>query len=126
MAVAPVDLDRPASPWDGIACVGDTAAMIPPLCGDGMAMALRSAELCAAPAHDYLAGRLPLSGWQLAYQSAWYAEFKSPLRTGRILQKAANRPALFHVMIGLGRFAPSIVTRLVKATRSLPAQPQAH
>ena len=48
-AVASVDTQRSPAPWDAetaAACVGDTAAMIPPLAGDGMAMALRSAELC--------------------------------------------------------------------------------
>lgn len=122
-AVAPVYLDRPATPWDGIACVGDTAVMIPPLCGDGMAMALRSAELCGEPAHRFLTGELSLSGWQSAYQQAWHTEFDQPLRIGRYLQKASNLPLLLNGVIRFGHFFPWVVKQMVKATRPLPAQP---
>ena len=61
VAVAPVDTGRPATPWQGFARVGDAATMIPPLCGDGMAMALRAAELCAPLAHDFLRGHTSLA-----------------------------------------------------------------
>jgi flavin-dependent dehydrogenase len=47
VTVAAVDTAQPALPWDGFARLGDAVTLIPPLCGDGMAMALRSAELCA-------------------------------------------------------------------------------
>ena len=61
-AVAPVDTRRPAYPWNGLPLLGDTAAMIAPLVGDGMAMALRSAELCGPLVDSYLQGMLLLAG----------------------------------------------------------------
>jgi flavin-dependent dehydrogenase len=64
ITVAPVDVYRPATPWDGVACLGDAAAMIPPLCGDGMAMALRSTALCAPLAHAYLRRRAATASYQ--------------------------------------------------------------
>ncbi len=118
VAVAPIDTNRPASPWDGMACLGDTAVMIPPLCGDGMAMALRSAELCAPLAHDFLRGYLSLADWQVAYQASWHAEFDQPVRLGRTLQAVLNMPLLSDAFVGLGRLAPPLVTALVQATRS--------
>jgi flavin-dependent dehydrogenase len=118
IAVAPVDLSRPALSWDGVACLGDTAVMIPPLCGDGIAMALRSAELCAPLAHDFLQGHLSLTDWQAAYQSSWHAEFDQPVRLGRYLQVILDLPLLSDAFIGLGRLMPPLVTALVQATRS--------
>lgn len=117
VAVAPVDVYRPAAPWDGVACVGDTAVMIPPLSGDGMAMALRSAELCAPLAHDFLRGRLSLAGWQDRYCRAWHQEFDRPLWVSRILQRALLLPGLGDGLIGLGRLAPFLAQGLVHATR---------
>jgi flavin-dependent dehydrogenase len=92
--------------------------MIPPLCGDGMAMALRSAELCAPLAHNFLQGQLSLADWQAAYQASWHAEFDQPVRVGRTLQAMLNLPLLADALIGLGRLAPPLVTVLVQATRS--------
>jgi flavin-dependent dehydrogenase len=117
VAVAPVDIQRPAAPWDGMACLGDTAVMIPPLCGDGMAMALRSAELCVPLAHDFLCGRLSLTAWAAAYCSAWQAEFERPTRLGRYLQAILGIPLLSEAILGLGRLAPPLAKTLVRATR---------
>jgi flavin-dependent dehydrogenase len=117
-AVAAVDPNRPGTPWDGVACLGDTAVMIPPLCGDGMAIALRSAELCAPLAHNFLQGQLSLADWQVGYQASWHAEFDQPVRVGRYLQAMLNLPLLADALIGLGRLAPPLVTALVQATRS--------
>jgi flavin-dependent dehydrogenase len=115
--VAPVDTLRPARPWAGVACLGDTAAMIPPLSGDGMAMALRSAELCAPPADDFLRGSLSLAGWASAYSGAWQAEFKQRLGLGRTLQTLLAKPVVGEVLVGLGRWWPGAADYLVRATR---------
>ena len=117
LAVAPVDTFRRAAPWAGIPCVGDTAAMIPPLCGDGMAMALRSAEICAPLADAYLAGALTRSGWAAAYTNQWQAEFGSRLRVGRTLQRLLAAPGLAEGLLQVGRFAPALVRLLVRSTR---------
>jgi flavin-dependent dehydrogenase len=117
VAVAPVDVNRPASPWEDVACLGDTAVMIPPLCGDGLAMALRSAELCAPLAHDFLEGRLSLAGWQAAYQAAWHIEFDRLIQMGRCLQAVLSLPLLSDAVIGLGHLVPALTTYLIQATR---------
>lgn len=116
-SVAPVDTYRLAAPWDGIACVGDAAVMIPPLCGDGMAMALRSAELCAPLAHAFLQGALSLDGWAAAYQKTWHAEFDQRLRIARLLQRALNIPWLSNLGVDVGRLIPGLGAYLVQATR---------
>jgi flavin-dependent dehydrogenase len=123
VAVAPVDTHRSASPWAGVACLGDTAVMIPPLCGDGMAMALRSAELCAPMAHEYLQSKLSLANWRAAYQASWHAEFDRPVWLGRALQTILNLPMLADAFMSLGRLAPFLVTTLFRATRSTPSHP---
>ncbi len=115
--VAPVDTGRPAMPWDGVACVGDTAVMLPPLCGDGMAMALRSAELCAPLADAFLHGEISLAAWAATYQKLWHAEFRQRVRTGRFLQRVLAQPLLADTLVRLGRAAPPLATYFVNATR---------
>ena len=91
--------------------------MLPPLCGDGMAMALRSAELCASLAHAFLQGELSLPAWASHYQQAWQAEFSRRVRTGRLLQRLFAMPLLADLMVGVGRIAPPLATHFVNATR---------
>ena len=116
VSVAPVDPYRPAGPWDGVACVGDSAVMIPPLCGDGMAMALRSAELCVPLAHAFLQGSLSLNTWAERYCKLWHAEFDQRLRLGRFLQKVFNVSLLADLSIGAARLMPVLGTYLIQAT----------
>jgi flavin-dependent dehydrogenase len=123
VSVAPVDIHRPAKPWDRMACLGDTAVMIPPLCGDGMAMALHSATLCAPLAHNFLRGHLSLAAWATAYQSAWQAEFGRAVRFGRYLQMMLNAPVLAEAVLGLGRLVPPLARMLVRATRGGASAP---
>ena len=120
--VAPVHTERRAQPWDGVACLGDTAAMIPPLCGDGMAMALQTAALCAPLADEFLHGRRTLVDWQQSYSREWHVAFDTRLRVGRILQNGLGWPRVGDAMLDLGRILPSVATYLVRATRgSVPS-----
>jgi len=117
VAVGAVDTERPTVLWDGCARLGDAATMIPPLCGDGQAMAIHAAELCAPLADDMLAGRRSLAAWEAAYAAAWHAEYDRPLRTARRLQALLARPRLGDGLISLGTLLPGLAQRLVLATR---------
>ncbi len=117
VAVAPVDTGQPAVAWDRFARIGDAAVMIPPLCGDGMAMALRAAEVCAPLANDFLRGDRSLESWGAAYPAAWHHEFDRPVRMGRRLQALLGRPGLGSALLGLGAVLRPLPAWLVRATR---------
>lgn len=116
-AVSPVDLNRKPLAWDMIPQVGDAAMMIPPLCGDGMSMALRSAYLCTPLADSYLRGEISLGGWQYEYTRSINREFKRPLRWGRFLQWLFGVPVVPRLLPVAAQLAPSLAAGLVQATR---------
>lgn len=116
-AVAPVDTYGEPAPWSDYPRVGDAVAMIPPLCGDGMAMALRAAELCADTTHSYLAGQTTLLQWRDRYETLWRAEFSGRLRLGRRVQRALSVPLLNDVLLASGGVFPAVAQYLVHATR---------
>lgn len=118
LSAAPVDLWRTAEPWDSIACVGDAAAMIPPLAGDGIAAALRSVELCAPLAQDYLRGELTLEQWEQLYRRRWHASFDRPLALARRLEAALGVRLVSDLLLGLGGLLPPAAGTLAKLTRS--------
>ena len=114
---AAVDTSRPATPWQGAPCIGDAAAMITPLCGDGMAMALSASELCVPLADAFLCGQISRTEWAQSYSSAWHNEFTRRIQVGRLLQDALAKPLLADLLIGIGRFAPPLTSSLFAATR---------
>jgi flavin-dependent dehydrogenase len=116
-AVAPIDLDRKPVAWDTVPHVGDAALMIPPLCGDGMSVALRSASCCATFADSYLHGQISLARWQHEYSQSIQRETKGPLKWGRFLQRLFGMPFLPRLLPGLAQLAPGSAIALVQATR---------
>lgn len=117
VTVAAVDTAQPATPWDSGARLGDAVTMIPPLCGDGMAMALRSAELCAPLAHAYLCGSSSLAAWARHYRQQWHREFDHIVLVGRALQACLIRPGLAESMLVLGNLLPLATRQAVRFTR---------
>ncbi|GAA0390771.1 NAD(P)/FAD-dependent oxidoreductase [Paenibacillus motobuensis] len=123
-AIAPVYLQHKPAPWDGLPRLGDASAMIAPLCGDGMSMALRSAALCAPLADSFLRGSISLLEWEQRYTQAIRQEFASPLRWGSLLQWLMSKPTVQQLLPSAARFAPLLANGLVQATRLKPLEPQ--
>lgn len=121
VTVAAVDTGRPTVLWDGCARLGDAATMIPPLCGDGQAMAIHAAALCAPLVDEVLAGQRTIGQWQAAYSRAWHAEYDQPLRTARRLQALLAHPQISEALLGAGRLLPTIAQQMVLATRGAGA-----
>jgi flavin-dependent dehydrogenase len=117
VSVAPVDTADAPTPWHGAARLGDAAVMIPPLCGDGQAMALRSAEICAPLAGAALRGELTLAEWEAAYRRAWRAEFLARLRAARALQAALTAPGIAGAALAAGALFPPLARAMVHVTR---------
>lgn len=122
-AIAPVYLQHKPTPWNGLPRIGDAAAMIAPLCGDGMSMALRSAALCAPLADSFLRGSISLLEWEQRYTHAIRQEFARPLRWASLLQWFMSKPTVQELLPSAARFAPLLANSLFRATRLKPLEP---
>lgn len=100
-----------------IALIGDAAGMIAPLCGDGMAMALRSAEIIAPLAGSFLAGEIEGEAFRSYYSRAWRQEFGLRLAIGQVAHPTSFSPPLAHAALGLLRAAPAVGRWLIRKTR---------
>ncbi|MDQ1914610.1 FAD-dependent monooxygenase [Paenibacillus sp. GD4] len=116
-AVAPVMPGRRICAWDKSPHVGDAAAVISPLSGDGMALALRSAELTAEYADRYLRGSLTLSGWRRQYEAQLRTEWTGPLRWSSLLQTALQSRSLAPLLLRLGSVTPWLTSMCIRRTR---------
>ncbi|MFD0588983.1 NAD(P)/FAD-dependent oxidoreductase [Paenibacillus sp. GCM10027627] len=116
-AVSPVRISPNPVPWKSGPLVGDAICRIPPLCGDGMSMALRSSELCAMYADRLLKGDCTIADLERGYSAAISAEFAGPLKWGVFAQSLLSSPLLASVLPGLARLAPGAVVGMFQATR---------
>ncbi len=102
---------------NGVLMVGDAAAAIPPLCGDGMSMALQAAELLAPLAHQFLSGDFTGTALCRAYERQWRRRFQPRLWVGQGIQPFFLTPHWGEIaMTALNRF-PGMGRQLIRWTR---------
>ena len=104
--------------FDGDICmVGDSAGMITPLCGDGMGMALRAAELVVPLVNSVLGGNLSREGFKRQYTSDWNREFRYRLWLGRLLHVSFINANLASLGVNLCHTFPTLGKMFIEATR---------
>jgi len=116
-SIAPVHLSLHPLAWHVIPHLGDAAVVIPPLCGDGMSIALRSSYLCCALADRYLRGEISLSRWKEEYTQAIQHEFGGLIRRGRLAHTLCSKPQVTRWFPSAVRLYPPLGKYFVKATR---------
>ncbi len=100
---------------DGVVLVGDAAAFMDPLTGQGVYLALRGAELAAAAILRSLTGGSPTARALAGYEWARRREFGASFLLSRILQHLAFRPAVLHRAIRRMVAHPDLARRLIHA-----------
>jgi len=97
--------------------IGDALTMIPPVTGNGMSMAIESADLSIQPLVDWSRGRL---GWNSTSQKVAALldqTFAPRLRHARWLQHAMFDPLAQSLVWNLSRLIPSFPSLLFRMTR---------
>ncbi|MEC0201259.1 FAD-dependent oxidoreductase [Paenibacillus lautus] len=116
VSIAPLRLSHTPHPWSEYPHIGDAMLMLPPLCGDGMSVALRSSWLCSGWTHKYLNGELNFEQWRDQYTLEANHTFTELLRRARRIQNLAfAKTNRFYP--GIARMIPGLASYIVKATR---------
>ena len=95
---------------------GDTAGLITPLCGNGMAMAIRSAHILSENIHLYFTKKWSREQLENNYQQQWQINFKHRLWAGRNLQKLFGNKIVSELAIGFLKDRKKIIEKLIEAT----------
>ena len=106
---------------DHILMCGDSAGMIHPLAGNGMGMAIRSAqivsELILAYPHGEIKSRDEL---ERAYSKAWKNEFGFRLKAGRIIARLFRLGIITDLLMRIILIFPSILPYIITKTHGKP------
>jgi len=116
-AVSQVPLMRKSRFAGGVCMIGDSAGMIAPLCGDGMAMALQTANLVTPLAAEYLDDQRSAASFRRAYRWKWTDTFGRRMRLGRWIHAAAFRPGAARFLVQSCRLLPPLARWLIRTTR---------
>ncbi|MGB5820035.1 MAG: NAD(P)/FAD-dependent oxidoreductase [Saonia sp.] len=121
LSIAQVSFHQKNAVEDHIMMCGDTAGLIHPLCGNGMAMAIHSAKIASELICSYLNNkkysRIQLEG---AYIQQWNNVFKQRLQMGRWLQSLLLNERLSAIAFGSIAKSPWLLKNLIQRTHGNP------
>jgi flavin-dependent dehydrogenase len=97
--------------------VGDSAGLIHPLCGNGMAMAINSARIFSEIVLDqFQKEKFNRNEMELEYTKKWHSEFGTRMRTGAMIQKVLLHPLASKIGFKLAKTFPVILPKIIKKT----------
>lgn len=106
-----------------IIMIGDSAGLIHPLCGNGMAMAIQSAKICAESIADFLRGELKSrEQFEEKYVKEWNRNFKRRMQIGKILSEVFKERKLTEPAMRVLTYFPSLIPLIIKQTHGKPIQ----
>ncbi|NUY79928.1 NAD(P)/FAD-dependent oxidoreductase [Flavobacterium sp. MAH-1] len=103
-----------------ILMIGDTAGLIHPLCGNGMAMAIHSAKLASECVNDYLESGVSRQKMEENYADIWNYNFKKRLKTGRLLAAILQKQGVSRLLLRTLSLFPSLLPQIIRMTHGKP------
>jgi flavin-dependent dehydrogenase len=100
---------------------GDTAGLIHPLCGNGMSMAIRSAQIASQLIIRYFNAEIKSRTiLEKQYQKAWSDAFKFRLSVGQLIASLFRKDHLAEILMVFLRWFPGILPRIIQLTHGKP------
>lgn len=96
--------------------IGDSAGMITPLCGNGMAMAMHAALIASNLSVAYLSKSISRDVMERQYAATWNKVFSNRLWAGRNIQKLFGSPVMSSIAIGLALYSKPLARYIIRNT----------
>lgn len=116
LTISQVSFQKKYAVENHILMIGDSAGLIHPLCGNGMAMAIHSAKLASEATIDYLQNKSSRAEMEANYRKQWNLNFKKRIRTGRALGKLLEQENLAQFILKIVAQFPSLLTFIINKT----------
>lgn len=121
ISISQISFEQKSPVENHLLMIGDTAGLIHPLCGNGMAMAVHSAKIASELIIDYMDGKIPSrKALENAYVLQWNAAFRSRLRTGRWLAGILRSEKLSAIVMQILTRFPVLLSGIIRKTHGKP------
>jgi len=100
---------------------GDSAGMIHPLCGNGMSMAIQSAQLASKLILNYLNGEIETrKEFEKQYLSQWKRKFSLRLKAGHFIAMLFRKDRIASFLLQILKKLPFLLPIIIKQTHGKP------
>lgn len=120
ISISQINFNKKTIVEEGVLMLGDAAGTIPPLCGNGMSMALHSSKIAATLIDQFLSGTISRLQMEQFYQKSWNKEFGARLRFGRLLQRFFGQSSVTNLFVRLFKTFPFLASSVIKKTHGKP------
>lgn len=121
LSIAQISFERKKAVENHVLMCGDTAGLIHPLCGNGMAMAIHSAKLAADQVVIFLEkANFTREDMEKEYQALWEKNFKNRLWMGRQLQTLMMHTNWFNFGMNTVANSKLMLRSLIRNTHGNP------
>jgi len=122
LSISQISFDRKSPVEQHMLMCGDSAGMIHPLCGNGMSMAIRSAQIASELILDYFENGISRSSLELSYTKAWNQQFKNRLKVGHLVAKVFDHPKISEAALSALKKMPFLMPFIIQQTHGKPMQ----
>lgn len=121
LTISQISFDKKNPVENHILMIGDTAGLIHPMCGNGMAMAMHSAKIASELVLDFYSGKITSHALlEKKYKQEWKKHFSSRLFMGRLLAKALTHKNFTSLMTTVAASMPFLLSKIIKQTHGSP------
>jgi flavin-dependent dehydrogenase len=121
LTISQISFEEKKCVEDHILMIGDTAGLIHPLCGNGMAMAIHSAKIAADLVISFDKGEIKTRDvFENKYSAQWNYNFKKRLQIGRLLSRILQKEKLAATVMRILIIFPFLVPLIIKKTHGKP------
>ncbi len=99
-----------------ILMIGDSAGLIHPLCGNGMAMAIHSAKIASDCLLHHIYVGSSRRELELAYTAQWKSVFAKRMRNGAMIQKGLFNKRIAKLGVSILQRSPSLLKKVITST----------
>jgi flavin-dependent dehydrogenase len=121
LTISQISFEAKEPVYNHILMIGDTAGLIHPLCGNGMAMAIHSAKIVSELLYQKIQGKITSrAALEDDYNTQWNREFKNRLKMGRILSSLLRNNTLERFAMNALTKMPFLLDKIIKQTHGKP------
>lgn len=120
LVINDISFAKKSAAFQGMLMTGDSAGLITPLCGNGMAMGISSARILSSLLVRSLSAGVSRELQAKEYEKHWAQAFGGRIKAGRMIQAVFGNEWVTEAVVSLLRFSPALTGRIIQLTHGKP------